>query len=187
MGKMNLEEISRVQFKNLEDINFGEAMKAVSTFNQKLSFLPIIKRLVSIIIKNDYDMKRYGLGKVVFVFSNSYSERKTYRIIFEKVMKLVPDRTEILSKKKIHFDWNRLSSLGLFCVWYHQLRKSKMSVFDKLNVCSYLLQGYCDSEAVLKSIQKHETALVVTFCDVHMIDYIITKRCNDLGDRKSVV
>jgi hypothetical protein len=179
---------SPLSFKNLEGVNIGELLAAPAfSFlilgNSLLSYRRLFKTTLSFILKHGYKMNACLNPKYLFCFTNSYGKREDYISFFNKVKSLTQGNVEINPCYRIRFKFKRIISIVLLFIWIYQIKSTKLPYKTRWYFCNQILLAYMDSNEIFDMLSNvlSNIRLVVTFCDIHAIDYMLTHWFKRIG------
>jgi hypothetical protein len=175
---------SSISIKGLEGVNIGELI-ATYTFSldNRLSIKKLFKHTLFCILKCGYKLTTQLHPKYLFCFTNSYGTRKDHLSLFEKVRSLTTGNANINSHYHIRFNIKRVISIFYLFVWIYQTRSTNLSFKIRWHFCNAILLAYMDSNEILSMLSDilSNLRLVVTYCDVHPIDYLLVYRFKHIG------
>jgi hypothetical protein len=177
---------SLLSLKNLEGVDIGELLAApISCFlyNSSLSYKGLLKNVLSYVLRYGYQMNTNQKQKYLFCFTNSYGTRKDNISAFTKVKSLTVENVEINPHYHIRFSFKRIVSIMLLFVWMSQTKSTKLPYKARWHFCNQILLAYIDSNEIFNMLSGilPNIRLVVTFCDVHPVDYLLTHRFRRMG------
>ena len=144
------------------------------------SLIQELKVLFSPILKEHYQIAQKGTDGKIFLFGLSYSNRMDHLKKFENIVSLFSDSTEIIPKKGICFK-------NFLYIWKVPLWAKKYKPFFKTNglyryVAYLFFHSYCQLQEVKKFEKKiGKVNMFVSWCDVHLSDFIATQYFNHKG------
>lgn len=179
-----VEFINNLKFKHLENIKCGELMGTKLFYEKKnISYLSVLKGLISIFLNSHiYKETEYDSG-TAFFFTPSYAGRMDHYNDFMAVTSCVNSPLIFNgNKQKKAFSFNRIIGIFYWFLWLVELKKTGFPLNYCMLLCNLMLQAYYVLEEVkTNKFNKNKLKLVVTFCDVHPCDYLITQYFNRLG------
>lgn len=177
-----VKQLNNEKFLGLEDYQIGDAMYFVIQpieLHDKLNFslFSFIKSVLNILfIRNVQKGKFFKKANKVFLFSNSYWGRNDHRIIYDKVFNTTVNSTEFIHAKK--FTVANFTNIRQFNNWFNIFRKFFSGKKTRYYTCM-LAKAYSDLNYIKKQLIKEKKDAVVTFCDIHLIDSLVTQFCNN--------
>lgn len=164
-----------IRLDGLENVNTSEFL-AIMYFDLHYKY-SLSKLFINYLLLSS--LQRKGRSeKIVFLFTDSYYGRKDYVPDMHKVIKTAPRSTLLYSARHIHF---HIKNIQFLRKWYKNLSCVKLPRRFKIYLCLRIFGAYNFTKDVIKIIDGFDTdpKLIVTFCDTHMTDYLITKYYND--------
>ncbi len=190
MGKMLGREeelinlLNHADLKGLEDVLCGDALvteiynlKSHKLFNSlKELMFTIFFFKIQVTIKKDYPKDR-ETRSIIALFSPSYGERMGFENDFDKLIEYLRYRTYIVKKNKSYLSFRYTLLFFRSFSWVKKLKNTKLNLATRFRFCTILLQGFISYKELKRKIPNvYHTDLLMTFCDVHPIDSVITQK-----------
>ncbi len=162
-------------FRGLENIKCGSAFYyVINDWKINCNILKSCARIFRSAFINR--MKIIGKGQHIgFLFSNTYTSRSDYRKWFTGISDLVEDKFIICKGQNLSF-------MGLKYILYmpqwFKIFSKLYSAKEAFYYTSVLYTAFCDYKNIINIIMQKEIKLLVTFCDLHSVDSLITQYCN---------
>lgn len=176
---------SNLRLKGIENVNVGEALCTLILGERGCIYSKknIIKEFLSILFFRNYIIEKKARGHVLLVLSPSYGNRAMCKEDFIKVKKCLKSYISITSNNKFKINIDRLKLLILWVKWMKSFKELNMDFTMRFHYCNQLLLGVAISKEILDKLAQKEfnPNLIVTYCDVHVVDYFLTYYFNELN------
>lgn len=177
------EALSKVRLYKIKEIDLQELLASILLLEEQsdISFKKAIKELLATLFLQQIKIQTKGRGDIFFFFSPSYGGRDAIRKEFINVIECADDYIAFIYEKKLKFSFIKLMNLPIWGVWLYQLKRTKLSLTYRMYLADKLLSSYLyviDLDGYIKD-KKLLPKLGVTFCDVHPVDYLVTRYLND--------
>ena len=176
--------INNLKFKHFEDIKCGELLATKLFYEKKsISYISALRYLISIFLNSHIYKKNKSDSETAFFFTPSYAGRMDHYNDFIAVASCVNEPLIFNgNKQKKAFSINRIIAIFYWFLWLVEMKKTGFQLNYCMQLCNLMLQTYYVLEEVkTNKFNKDKIKLVVTFCDVHPCDYLITQYFNRLG------
>lgn len=177
--------LNSIGFFGFENYHFGGALEVL------LEYFDIDKyeyvKLLNVPIYEDTFHVKESVGRVMFLYSNSYKGRKDLEEFFLKVANLLDNKIVLMPNRgEIRKDFS-VKEKVLMGMWILQMRKTGLSLKEKIFCANLLISGKRNLDKIVKIIEKGRIRSIVTLCDVHLIDYMVTVYCNQHSIRTATL
>ncbi len=176
-----IEYFNESHFLGLNDIKCGDVLFfTLNVFNNdsKNSNFRSLARIIKSMFVSCISVTRYNDCQIGFLYSNAYGNRKDFEDWFCKVYDLASSRIIIMSGKRLRvrwfYDWANIMQ------WYTIFRKVFVPT-EAFYYSSILYKYYSDYLDIIHQVVKNKVKLMVTLCDAHSIDSMVTQYCNNHG------
>ena len=179
--KDEIDYLNHCDFAGLKDIMCGDAMfytLNMATKNSKGSVLTSLGRILKSFLLSDIDVCTKGQCEIGFLFSNAYGNRNDYMPWFKNVYSLCSSRVVIKRGEKIRVQSPH--TLLYFIQWFNLFEKC-FEKKDAFYYSSILFKYYSNYLDIIRIVNRYHLKLMVTLCDVHSIDSMVTQYCNKNG------
>jgi len=177
-------ELNKIQIKEFGNVRIGNMLHYVKEL--PISDFHVLKCIYHIIAKtlffsNEFLIK--GNADTLFLFSNSYAGRRDLLANFDKVVSLSKNYLKMngIKTKKLHLGY--IINLMLLRQWDRQIAKEVPMLNERLYILSQLYGIYTDYIEYQSYVKKNNLKInkLLSFCDVHPIDYYFTHCFNEQG------
>ena len=175
--------INNLKFKHLENIKCGELLATKLFYEKKnISYISALRGLISIFLNSHIYKETQSNSETAFFFTPSYAGRMDHYNDFMAVTSCVSNPLIFNgNKQKTVFSLNRIIGIFYWFLWLVEMKKTGFPLNYCMQLCNLMLQAYYVLEDVKTyKYNKDKLKLVVTFCDVHPCDYLITQYFNKL-------
>lgn len=175
-------QLNKINFITLTKYKVGEALgSAIYSYNNKIKYKELFHMFISILLFQNYTFNKHENKEIVFLFSNSYASRGDHLETFLQLTQLFSNRVDIIPNRKFGIKIDRLFYSFILLIWIFQLRKINISFDFKVYLILSLYLGIVDSSFVSKWIINNASTakILITFCDIHAVDYFVTKRVSN--------
>lgn len=183
MQKDIFNSVSKIKFKNIDNLDVAEALAPfwVSDSLHNISLFKVLKCIISLSFFSKTKIE--GEGDAWFFFTPSYGSRTDLLNDFNRVLSCVEHAKTFVYEKKFEFSPQMLKYIPLYFTWVNQMRKQELSLKESMYLAAQIGCAYMYLEEVkLYALKcKNLPKLVVTFCDVHTVDYFVTAYFNSLN------
>ena len=180
-------ELNEIRFVGLTDYDMGSSITVqVKDLLQSYpeSIKTIFKRLiVSVFFKQyTYNHEIQPGAKILFLFSQSYAERGDHKKTFNKVTSLLKSKDTLIAEVRHKMFDIRGSLLLIYLpIWLMQMRKVDINFKYKLYLASSIVESKKWVSSMEFKISPQKYNLLVTFCDAHLADNLLTQRFKKAG------
>lgn len=175
------EKLNKQSFYGLKSIRLGDALfyTLMSSKDYAGSGWRSLARIAKYSLLNILHVDRQGDGRrIVFLYSNSYRGRMDYMSWFRKVYVKAENRLVFTGGKS--FSLGRLRYLTYIFLWLPKFLKiGKFK--EALYLVSVLYIYYGDYRQICRILERESVSLLVSLCDVHGIDSLVTQYCKMQG------
>lgn len=173
-------ELNKIKFVGIPIEKVGSTLVAFLTLNKSISFQDVKEKYYSYKCLQGYDVNRKGKSSLLFLCSNSYSNRKDYVKWFKQNVTLCEHRIEVIAGKS---NLKIKRSYFYTVLWFLQMLKVDMPFWLKIACCLELNFGVNNFYSIKDIIDKERNSLnlVVVLSDLHMIDSMTVQYCNSIG------
>lgn len=173
-------ELNEIKFIGIPINKVGSTLVAYLTLNKVASFQDVKEKYFSYRYLQGYDINRTGKPSLLFLCSNSYSNRKDYVKWFKHNVTLCENRIEVIGGKS---NLRPKKSYFYSVLWLIQMFKVDMPFWLKVSCCLELNFGLNNFYSIKEIIDKERDSLnlVVVLSDIHMIDSMTVQYCNGIG------
>lgn len=177
--------INNTAFHSCEEVKCGDSLYYLFALEKDekpaRQFLKAVKKLIRVMILEEYRFERAGEGNTLFLFSGSGGRRKDLQENFRNVVRIAQNRILMEPDEARHLDLVRLKYLKEVCLWLKDLSKSGFSLSMKLRVIAALLESYASYDTIKRRVDLDKIRNFVTLCDVTIVDSFIVQKFNHLG------
>ncbi|KAB1438649.1 hypothetical protein [Candidatus Galacturonibacter soehngenii] len=173
-------ELNKIKFVGIPIEKVGSTLVAFLTLNKSISFQDVKEKYYSYKCLQGYDVNCKGKSSLLFLCSNSYSNRKDYVKWFKQNVTLCEHRIEVIAGKS---NLKIKRSYFYTVLWFLQMLKIDMPFWLKIACCLELNFGVNNFYSIKDIIDKERNSLnlVVVLSDLHMIDSMTVQYCNSIG------
>ncbi len=171
---IEMKKINAIHFKGLDGINCGNVLYVPIQYMDSRS--PTIKYVMSI-LKNTFFRRMTGIyegNDIAFLFSSTYANRSDHKRIFDKAAHLYKKKTLFLPKFTVTF--HNLKYFFYVFTWFFCLKKIYSSDIA-IYFVRHLYAAYIDAIYIFLFMERYDIGCLVTLCDGHMTDGLITQIC----------
>lgn len=181
-----IKKLNDIRFIGLRNYNCGSAF-AVQVSNILLGCpkpINIFKTLIAALFfkRCSYELEFQSEAKILFVFSHSYAGRGDLKKIFNKVTGLIR-LCDIWTASEIKpvFELSGLRLILYIPIWLMQMKSIEISLKEKLYLTAVFIESKKWALFIEKNALVNKYKLLVTFCDIHSADSIITQHFKKAG------
>lgn len=174
------EKFNSVKFEGLEHVLCGDALYYVEYGNKGIkTTVKSYLRILTSILMHKCDVQADKESKVLFLFSNSYGNRKDMRRWFNEICELVEHKM-IVTPGTYVLTLSNLKRIKAVTTWFKKTRDMGMERGERIYYLSRLLSSASDVWYIQDIIKKRQMSLnlFVSTCDVHAIDSVMTQHFN---------
>lgn len=185
MGAMKTEDsrklISLINNKNffgLKSFNMGTALGVpIYIEKEKVTWFRSFFSLLKGSIMTNFKIEISGTGKLLFLFSPNHIGREFQLRDFMYIAQIMSENQIFLAHYRKNIDIKGILISLFFPVWFLQMSHLQLSFKQKLYLTGQL--GMCKKwvSFLLRKINVENSALMTTFCDLHMYDNITAQYC----------
>lgn len=166
-------------FKGLEGYNVGTIL-TVPLFlmdSEDGSNINLLKYVIKLCILWDYK-EDADKQEIVYFKSVDYLDASNYQKMFSSMIKAVGAGMRVDAIRRIHLDVNCFKYIGLYRIWEKTIFRINRNKEEAKFLTLHLLRAYIELEKFMRIVKDVGNHIVVTFCDVHPVDAIITQYVN---------
>lgn len=181
-----VKDLNSIRFVGLKIYDIGSAMNVTLLCNIFLrSVTPNVWRMLfatSFRRIDGYSLVSKADAKLLFFFSDEYRRRNDLEGMFRKVADLCVDK-DIMTPGMLEkrFDATGVKFLFFIPIWLLQIRRFRLSLQEKLILISKIIFIKKWVEYLQRHIDPNKYGLLMTLCDAHVIDNIITQYFKKAG------
>lgn len=174
-------QMKKIPFAGLEKFDIYDSLYFCyydNTYNRKELFISCL-RIIKYLFVNDVEYSVDGLGKIAFIYSNSYKNRRDHFTVFNKLVSLFTSKSIFLPGKR-QLNIRNLYRLPKVISWFTSLHK-EFSLKESVYYASMVLFGVNNAEYIRNKINNLHCEKIIVFSDMNLIDSILVQMCNDDG------
>lgn len=180
-----VDEFNKISFIRCKGISVGDCLYHLIRTKEdecKLSkeIFSFIKRIIIVVFFINTDLQRQGKADSLFLLESAYRNRLDIRNNFDKIVKLSQNYVCASPLDKKRFSLFQIRHLPLFFRWIRQLKNIDISLMNKLNLMSFLLDAFLVYSLVERYERKNRITIqrLLTFNDVQYIESFFTQKYN---------
>lgn len=166
-------------FKGLEDYNVGTIL-TVPLFSMDYednSNINLLKYMIKLCFLWDYK-EDVDKQEIVYFRSVDYINASNYQKMFSSMIKAVGTGMQIDAIKQVRIDVNCFKYIGLYKIWKKTISQINRNKEKAEYLALHLIRAYIELKKFMRIVKDAGNHIVVTFCDVHPVDAIITQYVN---------
>lgn len=169
-------------FKNLEGFKVGTILSVplFSIERETISNWNLLKYIMKVCLFWSYHLSD-DLQKIRYFKSIDYINALGHQQLYNRMITSIGQGVEVTPIKYIHFDNKLPKYISLYCSW----KKTITSLYSDNKISHFLtlhlLKAYIELEKLKSIVDNWNDSIIVTFCDVHPVDAIVTQYVNRNG------
>lgn len=174
-------EINKIDFPGLESIKIGDALYYLLYYYENKSFSIELKQILSPVLRGHYMIDRTGEGRITFLFSSSYEDRKDHREKFDKVTEIISEGTVVSYHRGIYL--KNIPHLAKIPKIIKLLDVIKTPITSQLKrfIAYWICNFYCEIDELKKLKIFDNGGVIVSYCDVMPVDSAIIQYSNKMA------
>ena len=171
--------LNDIVFKELEGYKVGTILTVplFSIDSEDNSNINLLKYMIKLCFLWDYK-KDVDKQQIVYFKSVDYVNALNYQKMFSAMIEAVGAGMQIDAIKRIHIGENFFKYMALYETWKRTIFEVNKNREKATFLALHLIRAYIELEKFKRLIKDVEEHIVVTFCDVHPVDAIITQYVN---------